>query len=170
MYKSGIYAFTGVLPYTSLIYRTHIRKCSDFKLAQKNFQVRGTNARAIHQTKPARPFGPTSGRSLCTCTQTKQSKTSSTKDVILVLVRPICLQVHNKRFYGHQELFTGQYQFWGYTEEGPRLLWTLILSLSNRVLGLALGCLSISFVMLEILGVLKRIRGPQVPIGAHSWA
>ena len=123
-------AFTGVLPYTSLVYlhsqafcriqvwyvyRTHIRKCSDFKLAQKHFQVRGTNARTIHQTKPARPFGPTSGRSLCTCTQTKQSKTSSTKDVILVLVRPICLQVHNKRLYGHQNNVTGQYMFWGCT-------------------------------------------------------
>ena len=91
------------------VYRIHTRRCSYFKLAQKNFQVRGTNARTILQTKPAKPFGPISGRSLCTCTQTKQSKTSSTKDVILVLVRLICLQVHNKRLYDHQNMLAGHH-------------------------------------------------------------
>ena len=158
VYKSGM-SIVHILEVAQIV--SSLNK--SFKFAE---QMRGQFPRTSLYW-PAKPFWPTSGRSLCTCTETKQAKTNSTKDVILVL---ICLQVHNNRFYGHQEFFTGQYQFWGYTEEGPRLLWTLILSLSNRVLGLALGCLSISFVMLEILGVLKRIRGPQVPIGAHSWA
>ena len=104
VYKSGM-SIVHILEVAQIV--SSLNK--SFKFAE---QMRGQFPRTSLYW-PAKPFWPTSGRSLCTCPQTKQSKTSSTKDVILVLVRPICLQVHNKRLYGHQNNVTGQYKFWG---------------------------------------------------------